>query len=38
MREDYVKAKKQADKALRKAASEGRYPYLTSLDLSLIHI
>lgn len=32
MREDYVKAKKQADKALRKAASEGRYPYLTSLD------
>ncbi len=32
MREDYVKAKKQADKALRKAAGEGRYPYLTSLD------
>jgi basic membrane lipoprotein Med (substrate-binding protein (PBP1-ABC) superfamily) len=32
MREDYYKAKRLAEKSVRKAESEGRYPYLTSLQ------
>ena len=32
MLEDYYRAKKQGDREWRKAASEGRYPYLPALD------
>ena len=32
MLDDYYKAKKQGDREWRKAASEGRYPYLPALD------
>jgi len=32
MREDYEKAKKRGDKAVRRAESDGRYPYLPSLQ------
>ena len=32
MKEDYRKAKKNGDKAVHKAISQGRYPYLPALD------